>query len=89
MVILLAVVITRGTPKIVGRLVRSRQLAHPFGFPVYVAPLPPVRSAKRQFTLPLDHVETDRDADWGILNPSICFLISFANAAALAPFTTR
>src|SRR5437660_11387332 len=41
MVILLAVVITRGTPKIVGRLVRSRQLAYPFGLPVYVARLPP------------------------------------------------
>jgi hypothetical protein len=41
MVILLAVVITRGTPKIVGRLIRSRQLAHPFGLPVYVARLPP------------------------------------------------
>ena len=25
----------------------------------------------------------------GISNPSICFLISFANAAAPAPFTTR
>ena len=88
MVILLAVVMARGR-QIVGRLIRSRQLTHPSGLPVYVAPLPPVRSAKRQFTLPLDHVETDRDVDWGILNPSICFLISFANAAALAPFTTR
>jgi hypothetical protein len=89
MVILLAVVITRGTPKIVGRLIRLRQLAHPFGLLVYVAQLRRLRSAKRQFTLPLHQVETDRDANWGILNPSICFLISFANAAALAPFTTR
>jgi hypothetical protein len=89
MVILLAVVITRGTPKIVGRLTRSRQLAHPFGLPVYVARLPPALFCETPFTLPLHQVETDRDADWGILNPSICFLISFANAAALAPFTTR
>jgi hypothetical protein len=40
MVILLAVVIARGR-QIVGRLIRSRQLAHPFGLPVYVAWLPP------------------------------------------------
>lgn len=47
MVILLAVVIARGR-QIVGRLIRLRQLAHPFELPVYVARLRRLRSAKRQ-----------------------------------------
>jgi hypothetical protein len=40
MVILLAVVMARGR-QIVGRLIRSRQLARRFGLPVYVVRLPP------------------------------------------------
>jgi len=34
--------------EVVGRLIRSRQLAHPIGLPVYVAGARQLRSVKRQ-----------------------------------------
>ncbi len=44
------------------------------------------RVQKNAQRLRADAVDTGSD---GILNPSICFLISLAKAAAPAPFTTR